>query len=178
MRRHLFTMKYRVHCLHLTVVESEWVIRQMLALIFTVVNWRVLRIFLKRNFAIQHLWSRLKLKMTWASQVKEWISTKSSFILKYESNLFLCVFFLVPFKLVLTSTKIDKKPIFVNTPTQIRKISNYAHIGSHLASAIAYDPIDNRLIRNYAILYSSFDDAASSQVRIDKETGFGFVFLS
>ena len=68
----------------------------------------------------------------------------------------------------------DKKPIFVNTPTEIRKISNYAHIGSHLASSIAYDPIDNRLIRNYAILYSSFDDAASSQVRIDKETGFYF----
>ena len=63
----------------------------------------------------------------------------------------------------------------MNTPTEINKISNYAHIGTQLASVMAYDPIDNHLIRNYAIFYSSFDESVSSQVKIDQETG-GFLF--
>ena len=72
---------------------------------------------------------------------------------------------------MLTQSSVDKKPIFVNTPTEINKISNYAHIGTQLASVMAYDPIDNHLIRNYAIFYSSFDESVSSQVKIDQETG-------
>ena len=72
---------------------------------------------------------------------------------------------------MLTQSNVDKRPIFVNTPREINKISNYAYIGTQLASVMAYDPIDNHLIRNYAIFYSSFDESVSSQVKIDQETG-------
>ena len=56
-------------------------------------------------------------------------------------------------------------------PSEVKKISNYAHIGTPLATVIAYDPVDNHLIRNYAILYSNFDDSIAAQLKIDSETG-------
>ena len=78
---------------------------------------------------------------------------------------------LVPFKLVLTHSALNKNPVFINTPTTITNVSNYAHIGSFIVGVVAYDPLSNQLVNDYSIIYPNFDSLANQQLKIDKQTG-------